>query len=108
MFPKCKKMMEKHCYLVNNTSESRYEMEVEGQKAYIDYRTWPDAVELTYTYVPASCRGKQAGSKLVKSVLEHVRAQRLKVIPRCGFIAQWIQRHPEWEGIVATETVREE
>ena len=100
--------MEKHCYLVNNTSENRYEMEVEGQKAYVDYRTHPEVIELTYTYVPASCRGKQAGSKLVESVLEHVRAQRLKVIPRCGFVAQWIQRHPEWEGIVATETVREE
>lgn len=100
--------MEKHCNLVNNTSENRYEMEVEGQKAYVDYRTYPDVVELTYTYVPASCRGKQTGSKLVESVLEHVRAQRLKVIPRCGFIAQWIRKHPEWEGIVATETVREE
>lgn len=101
-------MMEKHCNLVNNTSENRYEMEVEGQKAYVDYRTYPDVVELTYTYVPASCRGKQTGSRLVESVLEHVRAQRLKVIPRCGFIAQWIRKHPEWEGIVATETVREE
>ena len=29
--------MEKRCNLVNNTSENRYEMEVEGQKAYIDY-----------------------------------------------------------------------
>lgn len=97
--------MEKHCNLVNNTSESRYEMEVEGQKAYVDYRTYPDTVELTYTYVPESCRGKQVGGRLVESVLEHVRAQRLKVIPRCGFVAQWIVRHPEWEGIVATEVV---
>ena len=100
--------MEKHCNLVNNTSESRYEMEVEGQKAYVDYRTYPDYVELTYTYVPASCRDEQVGGKLVESVLEHVRAQRLKVIPRCGFIARWIMRHPEWDGIVATETVWEE
>ncbi|MDE5815403.1 MAG: N-acetyltransferase [Alistipes sp.] len=98
--------MEKHRNLVNNTSENRYEMEVEGQKAYVDYRTYPDVIELTYTYVPQSCRGKRFGGELVESVLEHVRAQRLKVIPRCGFIARGIQVHPEWEGIVATETVR--
>jgi len=81
--------MEKRCNLVNNTSENRYEMEVEGQKAYIDYRTYPEIIELTYTYVPESCRGKQVGARLVEAVLEHVRAQRLKVIPRCGFVAQW-------------------
>ena len=90
--------MEKRCNLVNNTSENRYEMEVEGQKAYIDYRTYPEIIELTYTYVPESCRGKQVGARLVEAVLEHVRAQRLKVIPRCGFVAQWIVRHPRVGG----------
>jgi predicted GNAT family acetyltransferase len=41
------------------------------------------------------------GSRLVKGTLAHVRAEDLKVIPLCEFVAAYIDRHPEEQDLVA-------
>ncbi len=97
--------MEKRHRLTNNTSENRYELEVEGAKAYIDYRIYTDTVELTYTYVPETLRHRSTGSELVQGVLEQIRSHRMKVVPTCGYVAAWIRTHPEWEAMVTLHPV---
>jgi predicted GNAT family acetyltransferase len=40
---------------------------------------------------------------LARGALDAIRAQGLKVVARCPFIASFIKRHPEYEDLVAAE-----
>ncbi len=41
------------------------------------------------------------GSKLVRGVLDRIRAAGVKVVPRCEFVAAYIGRHPEHRDLLA-------
>ncbi len=85
----------------DNKDASRFEIDVEGGVAFADYRMTPGVVTVNYTEVPAALRGRGIGAKLSAAVLEHIRAEKLKVIPRCGYFAGFIRAHPEYQDLVA-------
>jgi predicted GNAT family acetyltransferase len=37
----------------------------------------------------------------VRGALEQARAQNLKVVPRCSFVAAYLARHPEFTDLLA-------
>jgi len=41
------------------------------------------------------------GLQMLPGVLQTVRAQRLKVVPRCPFVADFIDRHPKYADLRA-------
>ncbi len=43
------------------------------------------------------------GSKLVRGVLDRIRADGGKAVPRCEFAAAYIARHPEYRDLLADE-----
>lgn len=92
-------MKEKHT-VVNNGIEQRYEMAVGSETAVVEYIKRPGTLILTHTYVPERLEGQGIGREIVLGVLEDARRQGLKVVPQCSFVAQYIVRHPEWEGMV--------
>ena len=55
----------------------------------------------THTEVPAQLRGRGLGSQMMRAVLQDVRQQGLKVVPRCPFVADYIRRHPEFADLLA-------
>jgi predicted GNAT family acetyltransferase len=87
--------------LRDNKAAQRYELDVEGGTAFADYRLAPGVVTISYTEVPAAMRGRGLGGKLARAVLEHIRAERLKVVPRCGFLAGYIRDNPEFHDLLA-------
>jgi uncharacterized protein len=84
----------------DNEARSRYELTMEGAVAFIDHVREGDAVAFMHTEVPDSMEGKGVGSKLVKGALEDARRRGFKVVPRCPFVAKYIERHPEYQDIV--------
>ena len=62
-----------------------------------------DATTLDYyhTYVPAQLRGRGIASRLAKFALEHARAERLRVVPTCTFIADYVKANPEYRDLLA-------
>ena len=48
-----------------------------------------------------SCEGRGCGSRLAAAALEDARREGLDVVPLCPFIARYIERHPEYEQLVA-------
>lgn len=85
----------------NNEERSRYELDLDGYIAKIDYIIADDGViVLTRTDVPAPLRGEGVGSKLIELTLEDIEKNALKVIPQCSFVADFIRKHPEWNRIV--------
>ena len=84
----------------NNTAESRFELDVEGHIAVAYYDFSPGVITFTHTEVPDALAGRGVGSKLAKGALDAVRAQKLKVVARCPFIAAYIGKHPEYQDLL--------
>ncbi|MBU6464527.1 MAG: N-acetyltransferase [Bradyrhizobium sp.] len=80
----------------DNKSLRRFEHDVEGGVAFANYRLAPGAIIITHTETPSSLRGRGIASQLVKGALEMIRADGLKVIAGCGFVVDYLQKHPEF------------
>jgi uncharacterized protein len=88
----------------DNPALSRFEMRSGGAVAFVDYRRAGDGrIALLHTEVPEALSGQGVGSKLVRGVLDALRAEGAKVVPRCEFVAAYVERHPEYRAMVAEE-----
>ena len=83
----------------DNPSLHRYELEVDGVTAYVRYRRDPGVITFIHTEVPAALGGKGVGSRLARHVLDAARADGLRVVPVCPFIAGWMKKHPEYDDL---------
>lgn len=83
----------------NNIAKSRFEMELDGGMAVLDYRISGGVLTLTHTGVPSEFEGHGYGAALVKGALDRIRAQGKKIVVRCSFVDAFIARHPEYEAL---------
>jgi uncharacterized protein len=79
----------------DNKARSRFELDVEGGPAFANYRLTPQAVIITHTETPPALRGRGVASELVKGALALIRADGHKVIAGCGFVVDYLRKHPE-------------
>lgn len=93
--------------LKNNEARHRYEFDIEGRTAHIDYELDGEVIVLTHTIVPEQYEGQGIGTQLVAAVLSDIRRKGLKVVPQCPFVAVYIERHPIWRDLVFRESVAE-
>ena len=83
----------------DNPELHRFEMDLGDSIAVANYREVPGALMITRTEVPPAHGGQGIGSALVSAVLEIIRARGLKVVPRCGFVAAYLAKHPEYRDL---------
>ncbi|HET7714873.1 MAG TPA: GNAT family N-acetyltransferase [Bauldia sp.] len=81
----------------DNPVRHRYELQVDGQVAYLRYRRMPGVLTLVHTEVPKPLEGKGIGARLVRHVLDLARSEGMKVVPLCPFVVAWMKRHPEYD-----------
>jgi predicted GNAT family acetyltransferase len=84
-----------------NPARHAYEFDTEAGAALAFYRLHDGVMTLTHTEVPAVLRGRGIGSTMMHAVLTDVRAQGLKVIAACPFVADYIARHREFSDLLA-------
>jgi predicted GNAT family acetyltransferase len=87
--------------VTDNTALGRYEMRMDGQTAFVEYRRRGDRITLVHTEVPEALSGRGIGSALARAVLEDIRRRGVHVVPECEFIAGYIERHPAYGDLVA-------
>ncbi len=87
--------------VVDNPAKRRFEYEVEGRTAFIDYRRSPGVIALTHAEVPRELEGRGVGSQLVRGTLDLIRTTGDKVVPACSFVASFIGRNAEYQDLVA-------
>lgn len=85
----------------DNAASSRYELDVDGHIAFVDYRLRPDRIVLVHTEVPSELGGRGVGSKLAKGTLDAVRARGLKAEIHCDFLNAYVKKHSEYADILA-------
>ena len=84
-----------------NEENRRFELEVEGETAFIEYKDKNDVVYLIHTEVPSSLAGKGVGKRIVEGTLNLLRDRNAKIAPLCSFVAAYIARHSEYHDMVA-------
>ena len=80
----------------DNKAKGRFELDVEGAVAFANYRLAPGAVIITHTETPRNLRGHGIASELVQGALQLIRSDGLKVVAGCGFVVDYLQKHPEF------------
>ena len=89
----------------DNKDRSRFELDVGQQTghelAFANYRLTPTAVIITHTETPRALRGRGVASELIKGALELIRKDGRKVIAGCGFVVDYLDKHPEDADLVA-------
>jgi uncharacterized protein len=86
--------------VINNINRSRFETEINGDFAYIDYRYHKGDMAVMHTFVPVTERNQGIATQLAKFALEYVKAEKLKLIVYCPTVAKYIRLHPEYESLV--------
>ena len=84
----------------DNKSLSRFELDVEGAMAFANYRLAPGTVIITHTETPRALRGRGIASQLVQGALERIRDDGLKAVAGCGFVVDYLRKHPEFADLV--------
>lgn len=86
--------------IANNEQKSQFEAHIDGSVAVAGYSLAPGRITFTHTRVPDELQGQGIAGKLAKAALEHARAEGLKVVPECSYMAAYIERHPEYQELV--------
>lgn len=85
--------------LYQNIDDRRFEVKLNDQIAFVDYKLHNNVISLIHTEVPKELSGKGVGSFLARNVLEFAKQQQLEVKPYCPFIKAYIDKHPEYQSI---------
>jgi predicted GNAT family acetyltransferase len=87
--------------LVNNEDIHHFELTVDEQKAFIDYKRKDNKIYLIHTEVPETLRGSGAAEAIVNKVFRFIEEHQLKLVPLCSYVQVYLKRHPEWNRLLA-------
>ncbi|HET8923306.1 MAG TPA: GNAT family N-acetyltransferase [Candidatus Acidoferrum sp.] len=87
--------------VVNNEEARRFEANVNGLRAMLTYRQFPDRIIFDHTEVPPPLERKGLAANLTRAALDFARAHHLRVVPECSYVASYIRRHPEVQDLVS-------
>ena len=84
-------------------SRQRFEARTpDGEVAgFAAYQRRADVVVLTHTEVDEEYKGIGAAGRLARVALEQIRAEGFSVDPQCSYMADFIDKHPEYADLVA-------
>jgi predicted GNAT family acetyltransferase len=88
------------CDVRDNVEQKRFELEIEGQIAFAQYRLSDEVMTFIHTETPPALTRRGVASTLIRGALEQVRAKGLKVVPQCSFVSRYIGGHPEFADLL--------
>jgi len=88
--------------ITHDTLAHRFEIHVDGQVCALDYDLAKACMTITHTRVPNVLSGQGLAGSLVREALETARERGWKVIPACSYARHFIDRHPEYRTLLAS------
>lgn len=79
--------------LRDNRDRSRFELEVNSEIVFADYRREGSTMHILHVEAPPSLRGTGAAGQLMQEILDMSRKENLTLVPVCGYAAAWLKRH---------------
>lgn len=87
--------------VTHDATARRYSLAVDCTAAVLDYTLAAGVVTFTHTFVPPELRGRGLAEVLVRHGLADARAGGRKVVPQCSYVARFIERHAEYQDLLA-------
>ena len=84
----------------DNRALQRFELPVDDQIVFADYRRQPGRLVITHVEAPPNLRGKGVAGQLMQGMLDQVRAEGVKVLPLCPYARAWMQRRPDYRDLM--------
>jgi uncharacterized protein len=87
--------------VVHNDERSRYDIVVDDHVVgHTDYRIEGDRQVFVHTEIDPAYRGRDLAERLVAVALDDARENGMRVVPRCPYVAEFIEEHPEYADLV--------
>jgi predicted GNAT family acetyltransferase len=87
--------------ITHDADHSRFTAQTQFGEAALEYMRDKHRMIFTHTGVPSDAEGQGIGAALAKAGLDYARSEGLTIRPMCPFVASYVQRHPEYEDLVA-------
>jgi len=87
----------------NNTDAHRFEVTLGETVGVIEYQKRGSTYVFTHTGVPKEYGGQGVADRLAQVALDTARAEGAQVVPACPFVKAYIQRHKDYQPLVATD-----
>jgi len=81
-------------------TSGRFEIERNGEVAYLEYSLSENVLELIHTEVPKKLRGMGLASSLAEAAFDWARKNNLKVDIVCPTVQEYVRKHPEYSNLV--------
>ncbi|WP_433722332.1 GNAT family N-acetyltransferase [Actinoplanes sp. CA-051413] len=78
--------------------------EADALAGVLTYQLTGSIIAYTHTKVDPQFEGKGVGSALARAAMDDARSKGRTVVPICPFLSGWLEKHPEYEAIVARST----
>jgi predicted GNAT family acetyltransferase len=72
----------------------------------ITYQVTGPIIAYTHTEVDPRFEGHGVAALLARAVMDDARSRNRTVVPMCPFLAEWLERHHEYDTLVARSTRR--
>ncbi|HEX4026836.1 MAG TPA: GNAT family N-acetyltransferase [Rhizomicrobium sp.] len=86
--------------MIDNREEGRFELEENGLLVWADYRIRDGKYLIPHVEAEQRLRGTGAAGRLMQQIVDHARAQKLVMVPRCSYARAWFERHPESDDVL--------
>jgi predicted GNAT family acetyltransferase len=90
--------------VINNPHRNRFETNVDARVAVLEYKQDGRSITFLHTEVPQEIGSRGVGSALAKAGLEYAYERSLRVIPKCEFVASYLEKHPEFAHLLDAES----
>jgi NAD+ kinase len=90
--------------VVDSFEQQRYEIVLGGEVAgVLNYRRHRGGIELLHTEIDQAFEGRGLASRLAAAALQDARSRAASVAVTCPFVSGYLQRHPEYNDLLAAE-----
>jgi predicted GNAT family acetyltransferase len=87
--------------LRDNTVANRYELDVEGQTVFANYRRGEGVLTILWVEAPPALRGTGAAGRLMSLIGAEAKQQGWRIVPVCGYAAAWLRGSKQYRDLVA-------
>ena len=85
-----------------NDDLDQYELTVDEElAAHVTFRVDGDVITFLHTETESEFVGRGLASQLVREALADVRSRSQRVVPQCPFVRAYIEKHPEYQDLLA-------
>ena len=87
--------------VTHKPAAARFEIVLGSATAHLDYQLTGGLMTIHHTFVPSELRGQQIAAHLAQAAFDYARAEGLRVIPACSYIAAYAKRVPHAGALIS-------